>query len=92
MPEIVSISDKLNHTIAFFVLALLLDLSFDFKNKVYAISILMGYALAIEVIQYFLPTREFSLLDIFADAVGVVMYGGFRGALVLKEGFIDESR
>lgn len=33
----------------------------------------MAFGLQIEIVQYFLPNREFSLLDVFADGVGIVM-------------------
>lgn len=65
--------DKLNHFFAFFVLYLLF--SFGFKNlkALYKIFFLMMFGLQIELVQHFLPFREFSLLDIFADGVGVFM-------------------
>jgi VanZ family protein len=36
---------------------------------------LLGYGLAIEIIQYILPYRSFSLLDLAADAFGLLAYG-----------------
>lgn len=33
---------------------------------------LLAFGLQIEIVQYFLPNREFSLLDVVADGVGIV--------------------
>ena len=63
--------DKSNHFISFFVLYILMSYGFrqlTFFNK---ITLLMIFAIQIEVVQYFIPNRDFSLLDIFADGVGI---------------------
>lgn len=65
--------DKQNHFIAFFVLYVLLALahtSFSTFKKVAAMSFI---AFQIEIVQYFIPGRYFSLLDIAADGIGVVI-------------------
>ncbi len=65
--------DKANHFIAFFTLYILLSfahLSMSLQSKIY---ILLAFAIQIEIVQAFLPHREFSFLDIFADAVGIVL-------------------
>lgn len=77
MPEMgpQRVSDKLNHAFAFYALALLLDFArpqTEFGVRKFAV--LMAYGLAIECVQYFLPWREFSLLDMVADAVGLLLY------------------
>ncbi len=77
MPETGSqrISDKLHHACAFYALALLLDFArpgTEFGLRKFAV--LMAYGVAIECVQYFLPWREFSLLDMVADAVGLLLY------------------
>lgn len=84
LPEVFSLSDKLNHTAAFFVLAGL-GYGARFKHAYrYQIVFLVGYAFFIEAVQYFLPTRFFSLSDVVADAVGIGLFlllnrwGGFR--------------
>jgi VanZ family protein len=67
--------DKSNHFIAFFVLAFLCHFSFIQKNRVYSIFLpLLIYAVFIESVQYFLPYRTFSLLDIIADIFAVLVY------------------
>jgi len=72
----VHLNDKLGHLLAFYGLALLADFSFRRSgfdlNK--ALS-LLGYGLLIEVVQHFIPYRDFSLLDLGADALGLAAYG-----------------
>lgn len=71
--------DKLNHFIAFFTLYILFYFSNFNITKKQMVILLFLFALQIEVVQYFIPNREFSLLDIFADLVGV-----FIGMVVLE--------
>ena len=70
-------NDKINHIFAFFTLALLLDLSFPNYPAlaVGKISALIIYGLLIECIQYFLPYRSFSTLDLLADTSACLLYG-----------------
>jgi len=85
LPELFSISDKLNHIAAFFVLALLAHLS-RFRSGIKKQHIfLLIYAFLIEIIQYFLPTREFSFLDIAADVIGLLL-SIFAASLMRKKG------
>ena len=70
-----NLNDKVNHALAFYVLAFLADYSvpkvrFNLGNGL----TILGYGLLIEVIQYFLPYREFSLFDLAADAIGIAVY------------------
>ncbi len=70
-----NLNDKANHVLAFYVLAFLADYSapkvrFNLGKGL----AILSYGLLIEVIQYFLPYREFSLLDLAADGVGVAAY------------------
>jgi VanZ family protein len=70
------INDKVAHFVAFYVCALLLDFSFpdsgfDLKKAVP----LILYGLLIEIIQLYLSYRHFSLLDLLADAGGLMVYG-----------------
>ena len=74
-PVVEDISDKANHVMAFYALALLLDFSFpDRKFGLAKVSALLGYGLAIECIQYFLPYRSASLYDLAADTAGLLVY------------------
>ena len=75
VPVAKDINDKINHIAAFYVLSLLVDFSwpktgFRFSKVLW----LLGYGLAIEIVQYFLPHRAFSLFDVGADAVGLLLF------------------
>ena len=73
LPEFTSLSDILNHFMAFLILALFLDLGFSAKIK-NAIFILVCYGFFIEVVQHYLPNRVFDLLDVLVDTLGVAFY------------------
>jgi VanZ family protein len=65
--------DKANHFIAFFVLYINLYFShFNIKPK-YIICLLIAFAVQIEIVQAFIPNRYFSLLDIVADSIGILI-------------------
>ena len=63
--------DKLNHLAAFAVLYLLLTLAFRGLKVWTRVLLLMAFAMQIEIVQHFIPGRDFSLLDIVADGVGI---------------------
>lgn len=70
------VNDKLAHILSFFVLALLADFSFPKRRFSWAVWVpLILYGLSIEIIQYHLPYRTFSLLDLAANATGIFAYG-----------------
>jgi len=74
-PVVSDLNDKWEHFTAFLVLAFLTD--FAFPNTTWnwkKFLPLLSYGLAIEIIQYFLPHRLFSLWDLGADALGLVCY------------------
>ena len=73
IPIIENSWDKLNHFIAFFVLYILLYSGFKIFTILANISLLMLFAIQIEIVQYFIPNRYFSLLDVLADGVGVLI-------------------
>jgi VanZ family protein len=74
-----NLNDKFSHILAFYTLALLVDFAFpDSRFTSSKVLTLLGYGLMIECIQYFLPYRTFSLLDLAADAVGLI---GYRASL-----------
>ena len=71
IPVVEDINGKAEHGIAFYALALFADFSFPQNGFGPAKSLpLPGYVLVIEIIQYFLPYRSFSLLDLGAGATG----------------------
>ncbi|WP_169767067.1 VanZ family protein [Campylobacter curvus] len=70
--------DKANHFAAFCVLYVLLSIGWESKFYM-KFCILLLFGLQIEIVQHFLPNREFSLLDVFADCVGIAF-----GVIVIK--------
>ncbi|HSB34286.1 MAG TPA: VanZ family protein [Nitrospirota bacterium] len=76
VPVVQEVNDKLEHVLAFSVLALLADFSWPESGFGAAkILSLLAYGLAIEITQYFIPYRECSLFDLGADAAGLLLYG-----------------
>jgi VanZ family protein len=72
---IASLNDKLNHVAAFLCLAFLLD--FATPRQMWGwrkLLPLFAYGLMIELVQYFLPYREFSLWDLAADTLSLIVY------------------
>lgn len=75
-----SMSDKFNHALAFFVLALVLDQAYAHMNIVWGVAFpLIAYGFIIEVVQGQLGYREMSLLDVGADSIGIALYAISRG-------------
>jgi VanZ family protein len=74
-PGLELIWDKAKHAFAFLVLSLLLDFSLPEIRFGWAkILGLLGFGVLIEAIQYFIPYREASSLDVLADGVGIGLY------------------
>lgn len=71
LPE-VDIWDKAKHSGAFFALMALAWLGYRQQFAALTLAgLLIGYGVGIECIQYFIPSRSFSVLDMVADAIGV---------------------
>ncbi|MDH3637472.1 MAG: VanZ family protein [Gammaproteobacteria bacterium] len=72
-----TVNDKLAHVVTFLVLAFLADFSFPRSEfgSVKVLSLLV-YGLGIEIVQYFLPERTFSLFDLAGDGLGLAAYVG----------------
>jgi len=69
------INDKTSHVFAFFMLALLADFSFPGKDfGWYKILPLILFGLVVEIMQYFLQLGIFSLFDLLADVLGLILY------------------
>jgi len=68
--------DKINHVIAFAVLAWLAHGAYPGAARLMAkwALLLLAYGLFIEVVQHHLPYRDFSWLDLVADALGILLY------------------
>ncbi len=70
------LSDKFWHGFCFFLLGWLAELSYPGHNFIKTKFIpLFLYGILIEIVQYFIPYRSFSLADMVADAIGLVIYG-----------------
>lgn len=65
-----SASDKINHILAFAYLAVVARLAWPALSGLWLLPALMAYGLGIEIIQAFLPHRDFSLADLAADLIG----------------------
>ena len=78
-----SIWDKANHFSAFFVLYILLSYAYKRLNQITKIGLLLAFGLQIEIVQSFIEGRYFSLLDVFADSVGILI--GFISVYFLKK-------
>ena len=68
------VSDKIQHATAFFGFAVLLDASSKLDLWKQQFPLLFGYGLLIEILQSFVSWRTFSLLDLLADVVGLLLY------------------
>lgn len=78
------IGDKLVHFVGAAMLGFLLDRSFPGSHSHYwrwQAPLLLGYSVLIEIIQGFSPHRVADLLDVAANAAGLLAYGGFRSLL-----------
>jgi len=73
LPPIVSFSDLLNHTVAFFTLYLLMYLAHPKLQAIHSTTLLLIYGIFIELVQYFLPTRVASWSDVVADSFGLIL-------------------
>ncbi len=65
--------DKSNHFIAFFTLYILLSLAFTNMSVFMKSFYLLLFAIQIEVVQSFIDGRYFSLMDIVADSIGIIL-------------------
>ena len=69
------INDKFSHLMAFYFLAFALDFSFPRMHfDVRKVLLLLVYGFILELVQYNLPHREFSMFDLAADGTGVLVY------------------
>lgn len=71
--------DKLNHFSAFFVLYMLMHFAYKDFSIYIKVFLLFIFAVHIEIVQIFIPGREFSILDIAADVIGILM-----GTLIVR--------
>ena len=90
--EIVSgMWDKSNHFMAFFVLYLLISFAYQHMKIFHKILWLLAFAIQIEVVQYFIEGRFFSLMDVVADTIGMLI-GVLIFRLLCNFSFIEKLR
>lgn len=65
--------DKQNHLTAFFVLFILLSFAYAHFSTLKKIALLLLVGFQIEAIQYFIPGRSSSFMDIVADSIGIII-------------------
>ena len=81
---IASFNDLLLHFAGYIVLMNSCLLAYGTRaGKAQMFGLLLLYSFGIEVIQYFIPYREFSLLDLLANALGLIA-GQIIGLTVLN--------
>ena len=67
-----ALNDKLLHMLGFIFLSISAYLSQNFTRQKHIFFFLVSYALVIEIIQFFLPYRNYSNLDLIADLIGII--------------------
>ncbi len=75
IPPSLSLNDKGIHLVVFFGFAVLMDLAVS-RHPFWlwkGLPLIM-YGLGVEIMQYFSPDRSFSLLDLFSDFLGILLY------------------
>lgn len=75
--------DKLNHILAFVTLYIVLSFSYKDLSLLSKFISLLAFGIFIEIVQYFIPNRDFSFYDIFADFIGILL-GYFFLSLLKK--------
>lgn len=94
-PKFLTASDKVEHLLAYFGLALLFSLTLHFqqKNKFLsknfyfaAIIIISSYGLIDEFHQYFIPGRFFDMLDWLANFTGTLIGSSVTYFFIKKNG------
>ena len=84
VPDIFPREDKVNHAVAYAVLALTADRAFPAAAYWLPKALpLFAYGLLMEILQQNVPGRFFERLDLVANALGLVSYGA-AAALILK--------
>src|SRR5690606_38943248 len=83
-------NDKLMHFSGYLVAGLSISFAWPTSQWWQRGLFLLAYSTAIEVVQYFLPTRNFSLMDIVANGGGIVI--GLLVFVGLKASFPHWSR
>lgn len=93
IPDGYKVNDKLIHVVVFIGFAFLADLSSQRKPFwIWKGLPLLVYGACIEIMQYFVPERSFSLLDWLADFGGLFLYYLAKQIVVLlRENSLSSS-
>ncbi|WP_457743766.1 VanZ family protein [Sulfurimonas sp.] len=81
--------DKANHFIAFMTLYVLLTLAYKKLSIKAKVLILLAFGVQIEIVQSFIPGREVSGFDVFADSIGIGI--GIGAYLLYKKRLNNEK-
>ena len=81
-----SVWDKASHFIAYLILVILIRMVHVRFNYLTCVIICFSYSFIIECIQYFIPDRSFSILDMLANLLGTVM-GAIIYYLIIEKCF-----
>jgi VanZ family protein len=68
-----SIWDKANHFMAFFVLYVIFSMAYENISLLKKVLLLILFGWQIEIVQSFIPGRFYSLYDIVADTIGILI-------------------
>jgi VanZ family protein len=72
LPEPLSISDKINHFLAFFTLTVALKLAYKISTHRVFIAMFF-YGASIEIFQSFTEYRSGDLIDLIVDTIGIIV-------------------
>ena len=72
LPDVFSVSDVINHFLAFVTLYLLHTAAYPSVSRRTRSAVLLGYGVFIEAVQAFLPTRQASVSDIAVDSAAIL--------------------
>ncbi len=74
VPDVIGL-DKLEHMLVFTVLAGLADYAFPARRYNFSKALpLLAYGIGMEFVQWALPYRSFSIMDMIADGSGLLFY------------------
>jgi len=76
------LNDKFLHIVGFFIMAILAHLAHPKSNEYVLIIGLATFGILVEIVQAYLPYRQFSLWDWCADIFGVTVYFVFFGRML----------
>jgi len=86
-------ADKIKHISAFFTLSLLLNRSSSsIEKRLRNMLALLLFGFFIEVVQYFIPSRDSDWMDVLADFIGIVLFQLSYSFLKTTQYFINRAK